>query len=178
MRKSAVLFALAIMLVMPAQAQFRQNVPATHPPARIYEATGKIGAFLSKLFNPSVFQMSHSFEMSAGSFGGQGFSMGMYTNTMAWQFSDKLAARVDVAMAYSPQNQMAQRAGFAQQAGPKVFLRNAQVEWKPAKNVHLQLQVRQNPYGYGRMGYYDPYGYGYGPYSRHYRGLHRPGYWY
>ncbi|MDE2731400.1 MAG: hypothetical protein OXM02_12135 [Bacteroidota bacterium] len=178
MRRSAVILGLAVLMAVPVQAQFRQNVPDTHPPARLYDATGKIGTFFSRLFNPQVFQMSHSFEMSAGSFGGQGYSMGMYTNTMAWQFSDKLAARMDVAMAYSPQNRIAHQAGFAQNAGPRIFLRNAQVDWKPAKNIHLQLQVRQNPYGryggYGRMGY-DRYGYS--PYARHYRGLHRMGYW-
>ena len=175
MRKSAVILALAILVAVPAHAQFRQNVPATHPPARLYEMKGKIGTFFSKLFNPSVFQMSHSFEMSAGSFGGQGFSMGMYTNSMAWQFNDKVAARVDVAMAYSPQSQMAHQANFSQNAGPRIFLRNAQIDWKPAKNIHLQLQVRQNPYGYGLMGM-DPYGYG--AYDRYSRGLHRLGYWY
>lgn len=176
MRKSVVLLALAFAMAMPVDAQFRQNVPDTYPPTRLYEAKGKIGTFLSKLFNPSVFQMSHSFEMSAGSFGGHGYSMGMYTNTMAWQFSDKLAARMDVAMAYSPQNQMAHQAGFSQNAGPRIFLRNAQVDWKPSKNVHLQLHVRQNPYGYGRMGY-DPYGYGYRSYARPYRGFYGPTFW-
>lgn len=173
MRKLAAIIVLAIAMSVPVHAQFRQTVPNTYPPTRLYDATGKIGAFFSKLFDPQVFQMSHSFEMSAGSFGGQGYSMGMYTNTMAWQFSDKLAARMDVAMAYSPQNHIAQQAGFGQRAGPRIFLRNAQVDWKPSKKVHLQLQVRQNPYGYGL---YDPYGYG--SYARHYRGPYRFGYWY
>ena len=172
-RKSLVLIALAIMLVLPVRAQFREAVPKTHPPVRLYEATGKVGAFLGRMFSPSVFQMNHSFEMSAGSFGGQGFSMGMYTNTMSWQFSDKLAARMDVAVAYSPQNQVAHRTGFGQQnAGPRVFLRNAEIAWKPAKNVRLQLQVRQSPYGrgYGHMGY--------SPYARYHRGLYGSDFWY
>ena len=180
MRKPIVLVALMMALVLPAEAQFREAVPyPTRPPARLYEATGKVGTFLSKIFSPAVFNMSHSVEMSAGSFGGQGFSMGMYTNTMSWQFSDKLAARMDVAVAYSPQNQFAQRAGFVQHR-PQVFLRNAEVAWRPSKNVRLNLQVRNNPYGYNRMGYdlYGPYGFGSYGYARHHMDRYWQGSWY
>lgn len=169
-------------MVVPAEAQFREAVPyPTRPPTRLYDATGKVGSLLSKIFNPAVFSMSHSVEMSAGSFGGQGYSMGMYTNTLAWQFSDKLAARMDLAVAYSPQNQLARRAGFAHQR-PQFLLRNAEIAWRPSERVQFHLQVRNDPYGYGRMGY-DPYGYGaygfgsYG-YARRHMGRYWRGPWY
>ena len=169
MRRILLGISLAAIVAAPAHAQFRDAVSYGQPASRLYATNGKVGALLSQIFNPSVFNMSHSFEMSAGSWGGNGYSLGMYTNTMAWQFSPKLAARMDVAVAYSPQNQIAQRAGFTQQR-PQVFLRNAEVSWRPSEKVSLQLQVRQNPYayrGYGMGG--SPYGYH--PYGyRGYRG--------
>ena len=169
MRKTlSMLLLIAFLgLAAPAEAEFRENVPATaQAQSRLYDAKGAAGFVLNKLFNPSVFRMSHSFEMSAGSFGGNSYSLGMYTNTMAWQFSDKLAARMDVSVAYSPHNEAATSLGLGQQ-GPQVFLRNAEIAWRPSEKFQLHLQVRQSPHG-GYMspyGYYDPYGYGYG-YSR------------
>ena len=104
--------------------------------------------------------MSHSYEMSFGSFGGQASSLGMYTNTMMFQFSQKLAARVDVAFAHSLLNN-----GMRNPLGPdadrgQVFLRNAEIAYRPTENMRLHLSVRQSPYG----GYMNPYGYGYNPY--------------
>ena len=141
-----------------AEAQFRESAPSALPQTRLYASPSKVSALLNSVFNPSVFQMSHSFEMSTGSFGGRGYSMGMYTNTMVWTFSSKLAARMDVSAAYSPQNQVARQAGFRQQT-PQVFLRNAELAWKPSKRVQVHFQFRQNPYTYG-MGY-GPYGHGF-----------------
>lgn len=162
MYRNLLLIVLIALLASPAEAQLRETVPNAFPQTRLYNSSSKVGAFLNKIFNPSVFQMSHSFEMTAGSFGGSGYSMGMYTNSMAWNFSPKLAARMDVAVAYSPQNQMAQRAGFGSQQ-PQVFLRNAQISWKPSERFHFHFQVRQDPYAYRGMMGYGPYGYrGYG----------------
>ena len=166
MRKTLSLLFLVVFLVLagPAQAQFRDAVPATQAPTKLYDANGAAGFVLNKLFNPSVFRMSHSFEMSAGSFGGNSYSLGMYTNTLAWQFSNKLAARMDVSVAYSPHNEVSSL-GFGEQK-PRVFLRNAEIAWRPSEKFQLHLQVRQSPYGSYMSPYgYGPYGYGYG-YSR------------
>ncbi len=164
-RKILILLLLAV-LVYPVEAQFRNSVPSAFPQTKLYSSSNQVSAILSKIFNPSVFQMSHSFEMSTGSFGENGYSMGMYTNTMAWQFSPKLAARMDVSVAYSPQNQVAREAGFGPQH-PQIFLRNAELFWKPSNRVQFNFQVRQNPFGYHGMMGYGPYGHGYfHPYAR------------
>ncbi len=159
MHRNLFLIAIFASLTFSAEAQFRGTAPSEFPQTRLYDTSGKVGAFLNRIFNPSVFQMSHSLEMTAGSFGGNGYSMGMYTNTMAWRFSPKLAARMDVAVAYSPQNRIARNAGFGQQH-PQIFLRNAEVAWKPSERFQLHVQIRQNPYAYRGMMGYGPYGYG------------------
>jgi len=161
-------------LTLPVEAQFRGKIPSEFPQTRLYDTSSRASAFLNRIFNPSVFQMSHSFEMTAGSFGGDGYSMGMYTNTMAWQFSPKIAARMDVAVAYSPQNQIARNAGFGQEH-PRVFLRNAEVSWKPSNRFQVHFQIRQNPYAYHGMMGYGPYGYGY---NRRHAGFFGRNHWF
>lgn len=166
MRKTLSLICLLVFLgtAVPAQAQFRNDVQVAPASPKLYGASGAAGFVLNKLFNPSVFKMSHSLEMSMGSFGGRSNSLGMYTNTMAWQFSDKLAARVDMSVAYSPMNNSAFGPG---ENKPRVFLRNAEIAYRPSKNVEFHLQVRQSPYGsyMSPYGYGNPYGYGYGGYG-------------
>ena len=161
MRKllSLLCFVVLLGLAVPVQAQLRQDVQAQQTSAKLYGTDGPAFS-LNQLFSPEHFRMSHSYEMSFGSFGGQASSLGMYTNTMMFQFSQKLAARVDVAFAHSLLNN-----GMRNPLGPdadrgQVFLRNAEIAYRPTENMRLHLSVRQSPYG----GYMNPYGYGYNPY--------------
>ncbi len=162
MRRTVAVLILVTLVAMPAAGQFREAVPPVHSSTRLYQASGALGSVMSKIFNPSVFRMSHAVELSAGTFGGSGYSTGMYTNTMAWRFSDRFSMRADVAVAYSPQNQALTALGF-ERNGPRVFLRNAEVAWKPSEKFRLNIQVRQDPY---RNRYMSPFGsyYGFSPY--------------
>ncbi len=160
MRKTLSLLCLVAFLgiAMPAQAQLRGAVAEQRAPSKLYD-TGTAGFLLNTLFNPAHFKMSHTYEMSVGSFAGNTSSLGMYTNTMAWQFNDKLAARVDLSVAYSPFGNGLGR----QEQNMRVFLRNAEVAYRPTENVSIHFQVRQSPYGAyaSPYGYYGPYRYGY-----------------
>lgn len=161
MRKLLSLLVLVVFLgtALPAQAQLRENVRSQEARAQIYGPQG--GAFsLNTLFSPQHFKMSHSYEMSFGSFGGNSSSLGMYTNSMMFQFSDQVAARVDMSYAFSPFGSVNPLGQNADQG--KIFLRNAEVAYRPAENVQLHLQVRQSPFG-SYMSPYGGYGYGYYP---------------
>ncbi|NKN80779.1 hypothetical protein HF633_13520, partial [Weissella cibaria] len=127
MRKaiSAGCLLLVLGLAVPAQAQLREAVQEMTAPAKLYDQGG---FSLNKFFSPAHFRMSHSFELSAGSFGGQTASLAMYANTMAWQFSSKLAARVDVAFAFSPLAGT-DFDGLSQGNQGRIFLRNAEIAW-------------------------------------------------
>lgn len=155
MRKTLSLLCLVAFLgfATPAQAQLRSAVNEQQASARLYD-TGASSFLLNTLFNPAIFQMRHSVEFSMGSFGGHTSSLGMYTNTMAWQFNDKLAARVDLSAAYSPFNG-GSSFGVQDNNQPRVFLRNAEIAYRPSEKFQLHLQVRQSPYGR----YMHPYGY-------------------
>jgi hypothetical protein len=161
MRRSLVLFVFAatIAATTPAQAQLRTDATALQQGESVRLTDS--GVTLSTLFSPGVFQMSHSYEMSAGSFGGVGYSMGMYTNTMQWQFSSQLAARLDLAMAQPFSG--ADVLGLNRDGGPQVFVRNAEVAYRPSDSVLLNFSYRQSPFGgyaapgYGRVGLMNGY---------------------
>lgn len=144
-----------LSLAQPAQAQLRENAQVQQAPTQLYASDTGFNLF-SDLFDAEHFRMGHSYEMSFSSFGGNSSSLGMYTNTMMWQFNDELAARVDVSVAHS----LMGGASFQEQQ-PRVFLRNAEIAYRPAKNIEFHFQMRQSPYGR----FMSPYGYGYGGFS-------------
>jgi hypothetical protein len=136
-----------------ASAQLRTDALSTQASVKLYDQGGA-GFSLNRFFDPQHFRMSHSFELSSSSFGGYGSTLGMYTNSMMWQFSSRLAARVDLSMAYSPTAAMP-GASMTGGGDTRVFLRNAEISFRPKENMLLHFSVRQNPYGY----YASPYGY-------------------
>lgn len=159
------IFSLVVLIVLlgvtlPAQAQLRTQVGNQQSAAKLYGTDGSMFS-LNRLFSPEHFKMSHSYEMSFGSFGGASSSLGMYTNSMMFQFNDKLAARVDLAFAHQP---FGSSSTMGDQNNGRFFLRNAEVAYRPSENLQLHLSVRQSPYG----AYMSPYGrYGYGHYGMH-----------
>ena len=161
MRQSltAALFIAMLALTIPAQAQLRSADTSMNNTARLYD-TGQTGLSLNRFFSPEHFRMAHSFEMSTSSYGG-GSSLAMYTNSMMWQFNSKLAARLDLAMAYSPMNDQMGASVTGSQNG-RVFLRNAEIAYRPTENIRMHFSVRQSPYGaymspWGAGAYHSPY---------------------
>jgi len=167
MRKLLPLLCLVVFLAvaMPAQAQLRQNLPVQRASSKLFDSEA-VSFVMNKIFSPQHFRMQHSYEMSFGSFGGHSSSLGMYTNTMMWQFDQKLAARVDIAFAHSPfGNSFGLQQGIDGQGG-RVFLRNAEIAYRPNERVNLHFSIRQSPYGayMSPYGYFNPYymgGYGF-----------------
>jgi hypothetical protein len=117
------------------------------------------GNFLSGLFDPGKFNMQHSFSLSYASFAGQGLSLGVYTNSMQYKFSDDLDVRTDISLMTSPFNSFGKD---AQSGLNGLFLNRAELNYRPWKNTLFQISYRQYPaaswltggygYGYGGMG--------------------------
>ncbi|HLT46551.1 MAG TPA: hypothetical protein VK002_04925 [Rubricoccaceae bacterium] len=151
--------AAALALAAPARAQLRADLPGGPAPVAVYETPGALS--LAQLFNARTLRIDHSYEFSYSSFAGGGLGLGVYTTSLGWQPTDRLAARVDVGVAHSPFGDGALRSalGFDQDTPARVFLRNAEVAYRPTENSMLRLQVQQSPFG----PYASPYGYaGYG----------------
>lgn len=157
----ALLLAATLLATSPAQAQLRPSGSAVETSVRLYDQ-GTAGFSLNRFFTPEHFRMSHTFEATSSSFGG-GSSMAMYTNSMQWQFSSKLAARLDIAAAsqLGGDQRLAQALG---QNSNQVFVRNAELAYRPTENIQLHLSMRRSPYG-SYMSPYGMYGSRYGAYD-------------
>ena len=108
-------------------------------------------------FDPSKFSMHHSFELSYLSAAGQGMSLGTYTNTMMYQFADNLNARADVSMSFTPTNSFSAFGAKGANNFSGVYLRNAQISYRPWENFQVQVQYSQIPYGtYGFSPFFNP----------------------
>ncbi len=153
------LSAILILFVaaLPAAAQLRQDVPSPH------DWTGavvKTQAPSRGLLGLQQFQMSHSYEMTMGSFAGQGYNQNYYTNTMRMRFNDRLTGRLDLSVAHSPFGQ-----GLYAGDGPRFLVRNAELSYQMNANTHFQVRFSQGPGGFhpGMYGsrYYDRFDRGY-----------------
>ena len=164
---AVLLLAGTLLLADPAAAQFRADLPTREAPAAV-TSTGASSLGLARLFASDKFKLSHSYEMSYSSFGGQGLGLGVYTGSLRWQPTDKLAGRADIAVASSPFGDAATQEafGFGQDTPARVYLRNAELAYRPTENSMIRFQVQQSPYGayaspYG-VGRFGGYGGGYG----------------
>jgi hypothetical protein len=157
MKKMAIVWSLlAVTLCFTtASAQFKSTMEPRPTVAESILRTGD-GSFLSGLFDISKFNMHHSFSLSYMSFAGQGMSLGVYTNSMQYKFSDDLDVRTDISLMTSPFNSLGKD---AQNSLSGLFLNRAELNYRPWKNALLQISYRQIPAAYW-LG--SGYGYGFG----------------
>lgn len=160
MKKSIVVIALLVLACGSLSAQLKSQVQQETQVSisRIGDSSSPL-SYLFGWFNPDKFTMRHSFDLSYTTFGGQGLSLGSYTNSLRYEFADNLNARADIAFSFSPHNSLAQ---FGKNDFNKVYLKNAEVNYKPWDNTQVSLSFRQVPYG---AGYYSPFSY-YNPFYR------------
>lgn len=152
MRTALPLLCLVVLLsvTVPAEAQLRETAQQNRSvQTQLYESESAAANALESLFGAENFRMGHSYEASFSSFGGHTSSMGVYTNSMMWQFNSDWAARMDVSVAHP----FAQTGAFESQQA-QVYLRNAEVAYTPSENFQVRMQVQQSPYGR----YMSPYG--------------------
>lgn len=171
MRTAALALLLAVFLVAsPASAQRTADLPGRQAPVALTDGAGTPGLSLGQLFNAETIKFSQSYEMSYSSGLGGGVGLGVYTTSLRWQPSARLAGRVDVGVAHSPFGDAGVQSalGFENGTDTRVFLRNAALAYKPTENSMIHFSVQQSPYGSyaAPAGYANPYGLGYGAYGR------------
>ncbi|HSP88409.1 MAG TPA: hypothetical protein VLN45_09770, partial [Ignavibacteriaceae bacterium] len=67
-------------------------------------SSGNLLGFL----NSENFHMNHQFSMSYSSFGNNGIALGVYTNSMLYNFSDNLNIQTDISFVNSPYSTLGQ----------------------------------------------------------------------
>ncbi|MEL6615660.1 MAG: hypothetical protein AAFQ43_07980 [Bacteroidota bacterium] len=159
---------LALLLADPASAQFQADVPARPAPVEVVASPEAPSLSLRSLFNAETLSLSHSYQYGYSAGLGGDLGLGVFTTSLRWQPSARLAGRVDVGVAHGATGSLANAAGFSPDRPARLFLQNAELAYRPTQNSLIQLQVRQTPYG-AACGYggsvYAPasqYGAGYG----------------
>lgn len=111
-------------------------------------------------FDPSKLTMRHSYSLSYQSFGGQGLSLGVYTNSLHYQISAPLDIQFDVSAMHSPFNSLGKE---YQNQLSGVYLSRAQLNYRPSENTLFQIQFRQLPamYWMSNPGYGGMWDYGF-----------------
>lgn len=144
-------------LTTVANAQFRdqQTSPFDYTGPVVKTQVEKQTGSWANLFN---MKMSQSYSMSFASIGGQYQNINTFTNTMQFQFSDRLTGRMDVSLMHSPFGGSFNNSLYGNDVGAKLFIRNAQLDYQLSKNSHISIQFQQRPYSFGFGG---PWGGGY-----------------
>jgi len=93
--------------------------------------------------------MSHSYSMSFSSFGGQTQNINAYTNSMAFDISDKVDAYVDVSVLHSPFGNSFMNNDNA--LGASIVIDRAMLNYEISPNTSLSVSFSQRPY-------YSPFG--------------------
>jgi hypothetical protein len=129
-----------------------------------HSASGNLFGFL----NSENFQMKHSYDLSYSAFGGQGFALGVYTNSMFFKLNPDLNVQTDISVVNSPYSTLGKN---FQNNLNGIYLSRAAINYKPFKDFSISLQYRNlpgayNPYMYDGLGSlngfgrsYDPWGY-------------------
>jgi hypothetical protein len=149
--KKIVVVALAVLLAVAAQAQFRGQKSSIFDPS---ELVSRPTGILSGLLDPSKFSMTHSYTLSYLGIGGRGYNQGLYLNTMTYRFSDPLWAQVAVGYLHQP---LGGPGVYGNRLNNKVFIERATVHYQPLKNTLLRIDYRAMPYNPYANPYYDPY---------------------
>jgi hypothetical protein len=107
-------------------------------------------------FDPNKLKMSQSYSLSYQTFGQNSLALGVYTNSLSYQVSDKVSLQTDISVMHSPYNSFGDKLGKSLSG---IFLSRAQLNYQPSDNTLFQIQFRQLPSAlyYGNYGYGSPY---------------------
>ena len=143
-----------VLLVMSAIAvgQFRNQ-----PEARSSAGESLLrpdDGLLFGWFDPSRLTIRNSYSLSYTTSGGKGYSLGELTSNIAYQISNPLSLQFDVSLMHSPYNNLG--GNFAKDISG-IYLSRAELNYRPSKNMLLQIQYRQLPPLYW-LNNYDRFG--------------------
>lgn len=113
---------------------------------------GSIFGFL----NSDNFHMSHSYDLSYQTFGGQGLALGVYTNSMFFKLGSDVNFQTDISVVNSPYSTLGKD---FQNSLNGIYLSRAALNYQPYKDLSISVEYSRLPGGY------NPY-YGFGTFNR------------
>jgi len=139
MRQALIVGLLVLGVGATASAQFKSRGETSVSESFVRQDDGGL---LFGWFDPSKLVMHQSYSLSYMTSGGHNLSLGMYTNSLSYRFSDPLSVRFDVSLMHSPYNNLGSRLG-SDLTG--IYLTNAQLDYRPSDNTLFRVQFRQLP---------------------------------
>jgi hypothetical protein len=135
-------------------SQFRGQEPRSPAATEAIQQTSNSGVLFG-FVNPENFTMSHSVSMGYSSVGREGLGLSMYTNSLHYQISEPLSVRADVSLVMTPFGSLSSRLGSSFGG---IFLRNAEIDYRPSKDFSVRFQFTQDPYRNALSPYGNHYG--------------------
>lgn len=148
MRQKMFALIAAVVVCVPVMAfgQLKEQLKPQSFSQLLTQPQGLVGLLG---LDPSRFSMQQSYSISYLSAGGQGFSQGLYLNTLSYRFSDPL----QVSLQWGVMNQPFGSFGVPSLYQNGLFLSGASIEYKPSRKVSIGLQYNKIPGGWQ----YSPY---------------------
>ena len=149
--KTSIIIATLVFLFGTASAQLKTQIDGQQSISNALIRPLSAESFTG-LFDPNRFSMRHSFSLGYVSGGGNGLSLASYTNSMNYKLADPLDVRMDITLQGSP---------FGSYGSPtqnnlsKLFISNAQMNYRMGDNMRIQFQYQQLPYSQWLMN--DPF---------------------
>ena len=109
------------------------------------------GTSLFGFLGSDNFRMNHSYSLSYSSFGSNGLALGVYTNSMFYQFTKDLNIQADVSVMHSPYSSFGKE---FQNSLTGIYLSRAAINYRPWKDFQINVQYRSVPSVY-YPGYYN-----------------------
>ncbi len=137
-RMKPLIFSL-LFVSLPLMAQFKQQVES-RPSVSESLVLPQNSGFLFGWFDPSRLSFHHSYSLSYMTAGGQGLSLGVFTSSLYYKFSEPLDVQFDVSMQHSPFSSFGNTKDLS-----GIYLSRAQLNYRPSENMLLQIQYSQLP---------------------------------
>lgn len=149
---------MAALLATSAFSQFKEKAEA-RPSVSESMVRADDSGLMFGWFDPNRLTMHHTYSLSYQSLGGKGLSLGVYTNSLMYKFSELLDFQADISLMHSPFNSFGDK---MRNDLSGIFLSRAQLNYRPSDNMLFQIQFRQLPplywlggYGYRSSNFFD-----------------------
>lgn len=150
MKKLLGILFLCVSFVTQAQFKGDENKPIDINQGIL--SSNPVGSLFSFL-NSENLSMNHSFGMSYSSFGNDGMALGVYTNKISYEFSEKFDFQINTSFVNTPYNTLGEN--FTNSING-VYIDRARINYRPSDDFNISLQFSTRPYGYSN-GYANGY---------------------
>jgi hypothetical protein len=133
-----VVLILGVFFSSLIMAQFKETESNVFNPSSLLKQPAGL---LDNLLSSSKFSMSHSYSVSYLSMGSQGFTQGLYLNTMNYRFSDPLLMQVRIGYLHQPFG----RKGISENSNGTLFVQRAMLQYKPSNNFSIRIDYQSLP---------------------------------